>query len=60
MNGRAITETPFLTYWRSLARAWALLGLPEPSLREAMATWEAGRRDWREAKGLYVGGQANG
>lgn len=52
MNGRT-TEAPFLAYWRTLARAWAILGLPAPSLGEAMATWEAGRRAWREAPALY-------
>jgi hypothetical protein len=53
MNGRPMIESPFLTYWRALGRAWAVLGLPEPSLADAVASWEAGKAAWREGQGLY-------
>lgn len=55
MNGPAVTYGPFLAYWRALARAWDLIGLPCPSLAEAIQSWEAGRHDWREAPALYSG-----
>lgn len=58
MNGPAVTYAPFLAYWRALARAWAILGLDPPSLGAAIASWEAGRADWREAPALYSGGIA--
>ncbi len=51
-----MTDSPFLTYWRAVARAWAILGLPAPDMGEAAALWEAGRRDWREGRRLYSGG----
>lgn len=60
MRGAGPIESPFLIYWRAQARAWAILGLPCPSLGEAMASWEAGRRAWREAPALYGKVNANG